>query len=84
MVDYLELSTLVTSCDTDFYSKDPKEIKSTSLQWTSAEKGQPALQLKGFKDEDRSDVPKKYDLVVRETTADEDKVLKYISPADLF
>lgn len=83
-VDYLELSTLVTSCDTDFYSKDPKEIKSTSLQWTYAEKGQPALQLKGFKDEYKSDVPEKYDLVVRETTADEEKVLKYIAPADLF
>ena len=83
MVDYLELSTLVTSCDTDFYSKDPKEIKSTSIERTSAEKGQPVLQLKGFKDEDKSDVPEKYDLIVRETTADEDKVLKYISPADL-
>ena len=84
MVDYLELSTLVTSCDTDFYSKKPKEIKSTSIERTSAEKGQPALQLKGFKDEYKSDVPEKYDLIVRETTADEDKVLKYISPADLF
>lgn len=84
MVDYLELSTLVTSCDTDFYNKNPKEMKSTSLQWTSAEKGQPALQLKGFKDEDKSDVPEKYDLIVRETTADEDKVLKYIAPADVF
>lgn len=84
MVEYLELSALVTSCDTDFYSKDPKEIKSTSIERTSAEKGQPALQLKGFKDEYKSDVPEKYDLVVRETTADEDKVLKYISPADLF
>ena len=51
MVDYLELSTLVTSCDTDFYNKQPMEMKSTSLQWTAAEKGQPALEIKGFADE---------------------------------
>ena len=38
-VDYLELSTLVVSCDTNFYSKEPKEMKSTSIEWTSAEKG---------------------------------------------
>ena len=82
MVDYLELSTLVVSCDTDFYNKQPKEMKSTSIEYTSAEKGQPALQLKGFKDEARSNVPDKYDLIVRETN--EDKVLKYIAPVDLF
>ena len=51
-VDYLELSSLVVSCDTNFYSKEPKEMKSSSIEWTSAEKGQPALQLKGFKDEE--------------------------------
>ena len=84
MVDYLELSTLVTSCDTDFYNKDPKEINSTSIERTSAEKGQPALQLKGFKDESQSGVPAKYDLIVRETNEDKEKVLKYIAPADLF
>lgn len=84
MVDYLELSTLVTSCDTEFYNKDPKEINSTSIERTSAEKGQPALQLKGFKDEAQSGVPAKYDLIVRETNEDKEKVLKYIAPADLF
>lgn len=82
MVDYLELSTLVVSCDTDFYNKDPKEMKSTSIEYTSAEKGQPALQLKGFKDEARSKVPDQYDLIIRDTN--EDKVLKYIAPVDLF
>ena len=35
-VDYLELSSLVVSCDTNFYSKDPKEMQSTSIEWTSA------------------------------------------------
>ena len=84
MVEYLELSTLVTSCDTDFYNKNPKEINSTSIERTSAEKGQPALQLKGFKDEAQSGVPAKYDLIVRETNEDKEKVLKYIAPADLF
>lgn len=83
-VDYLELSSLVVSCDTNFYSKEPKEMKSASIEWTSAEKGQPALQLKGFKDEAKSEVPGKYDLLVRETNEDEEKVLKYIAPADLF
>lgn len=83
-VDYLELSSLVVSCDTNFYSKQPKEMKSTSIEWTSAEKGQPAVQLKGFKDEAQSDVPGKYDLLVRETNEYEEKVLKYIAPADLF
>lgn len=51
-VDYLELSSLVVSCDNNFYSKEPKEMQSTSIEWTTAEKGQPALQLKGFKDEE--------------------------------
>ena len=51
-VDYLELSSLVVSCDTNFYSKGPKEMQSNSIEWTSAENGQPALQLKGFKDEE--------------------------------
>ena len=83
-VDYLELSSLVVSCDTNFYSKEPKEMKSASIEMTSAEKGQPALQLKGFKDEAKSEVPGKYDLLVRETNEDEEKVLKYIAPADLF
>ena len=83
-VDYLELSSLVVSCDTNFYSKEPKEMKSTSIEWTSAEKGQPALQLKGFKDEAKSAAPGKYDLLVRETNEVEEKVLKYIAPADLF
>ena len=35
-VDYLELSSLVVSCDTNFYSKDPKEMQSSSIEWTSA------------------------------------------------
>ena len=47
-VDYLELSSLVVSCDTNFYSKQPKEMKSASIEWTSAEKGQPALQIYNF------------------------------------
>ena len=47
-VDYLELSSLVVSCDANFYSKQPKEMKSASIEWTSAEKGQPALQLYNF------------------------------------
>ena len=51
-VDYLELSSLVVSCDTNFYAKEPKEMQSSSIEWTTAEKGQPALQLKGFKDEE--------------------------------
>ena len=83
MVDYLELSTLVTSCDTDFYNKQPMEMKSTSLEWTSAEKGQPALQIKGFKDEGSVNPPEKYNLLIRETTEENDKILKYIEPTDL-
>ena len=83
-VDYLELSSLVVSCDANFYSKQPKEMKSASIEWTSADKGQPALQLKGFKDEAKSEVPEKYDLLVRETNEVEEKVLKYIAPTDLF
>ena len=83
-VDYLELSSLVVSCDANFYSKQPKEMKSASIEWTSADKGQPALQLKGFKDEAKSEVPGKYDLLVRETNEVEEKVLKYIAPTDLF
>ena len=47
-VDYLELSSLVVSCDTDFYSKEPKEMQTASIQWTSTEKGQPALQIYNF------------------------------------
>ena len=35
-VDYLELSSLVVSCDTNFYSKEPKEMQTASIQWTSA------------------------------------------------
>ena len=83
MVDYLELSTLVTSCDTDFYNKQPIEMKSTSLQWTSAEKGQPALEIKGFADEGSVNPPQKYNLLIRETTEENDKILKYIEPTDL-
>ena len=47
-VDYLELSSLVVSCDTNFYSKEPKEMKTASIEWTSTEKGQPALQIYNF------------------------------------
>lgn len=47
-VDYLELSSLVVSCDTNFYSKQPKEMKTASIEWTSTEKGQPALQIYNF------------------------------------
>ena len=83
MVDYLELSTLVTSCDTNFYNKNPKEMKSTSLQWTYAEKGQPVLEIKGFKDEGSVNPPQKYNLLIRQTTDDDDKILKYIEPTDL-
>ena len=83
MVDYLELSTLVTSCDTDFYNKQPMEMKSTSLQWTAAEKGQPALEIKGFADEGSVNPPQKYNLLIRETTEENDKILKYIEPTDL-
>ena len=71
-VDYLELSSLVVSCDTNFYSKEPKEMKSASIEWTSAEKGQPALQLKGFKDEESlQSPPDNYSLIVREKNADD-------------
>ena len=83
MVDYLELSTLLTSCDTNFYNKHPMEMKSTSLEWTFAEKGQPALQIKGFKDEGSVNPPQKYNLLIRETTEENDKILKYIEPTDL-
>ena len=83
MVDYLELSTLLTSCDTNFYNKHPMEMKSTSLEWTFAEKGQPALQIKGFKDEGSVNPPEKYNLLIRETTQENDKILKYIEPTDL-
>ena len=47
-VDYLELSSLVVSCDTNFYSKEPKEMKTASIEWTSAQNGQPALQIYKF------------------------------------
>lgn len=47
-VDYLELSSLVVSCDTNFYSKQPKEMQTASIQWTSAQNGQPALQIYNF------------------------------------
>ena len=47
-VDYLELSSLVVSCDTNFYSKEPKEMKTASIEWTSTDKGQPALQIYNF------------------------------------
>ena len=47
-VDYLELSSLVVSCDTNFYSKEPKEMQTASIQWTSAQNGQPALQIYNF------------------------------------
>ena len=47
-VDYLELSSLVVSCDTNFYSKEPKEMQTASIEWTSTEKGQPALQIYNF------------------------------------
>ena len=47
-VDYLELSSLVVSCDTNFYSKQPKEMQTASIEWTSTEKGQPALQIYNF------------------------------------
>ena len=71
-VDYLELSSLVVSCDTNFYSKAPKEMQSTSIEWTSAEKGQPALQLKGFKDEESlSSPPDNYSLIIREKNVDD-------------
>ena len=30
-VDYLELSSLVVSCDTNFYSKEPKEMQTASI-----------------------------------------------------
>ena len=30
-VDYLELSSLVVSCDTNFYSKNPKEMQTASI-----------------------------------------------------
>ena len=83
MVDYLELSTLLISCDTNFYNKHPMEMKSTSLEWTFAEKGQPALQIKGFKDEGSVNAPEKYNLLIRETTVENDKILKYIEPTDL-
>ena len=83
MVDYLELSTLLISCDTNFYNKHPMEMKSTSLEWTTAEKGQPALQIKGFKDEGSVNPPEKYNLLIRQTTEENDKILKYIEPTDL-
>ena len=84
-VDYLELSSLVVSCDTNFYSKQPKEMKSASIEWTSAEKGQPALQLKGFKDEESlQSPPDNYSLIVREKNAEDERVLKYIDPTDVF
>ena len=84
-VDYLELSSLVVSCDTNFYSKEPKEMQSSSIEWTSAEKGQPALQLKGFKDEESlQNPPDNYSLIVREKNADNEKILKYIDPTDVF
>lgn len=84
-VDYLELSSLVVSCDTNFYSKEPKEMKSASIEWTSAEKGQPALQLKGFKDEESlQSPPDNYSLIVREKNADDERILKYIDPTDVF
>lgn len=47
-VDYLELSSLVVSCDTNFYSKEPKEMQTASIQWTSSQNGQPALQIYNF------------------------------------
>ena len=84
-VDYLELSSLVVSCDTNFYSKEPKEMQSSSIEWTSAEKGQPALQLKGFKDEESlQNPPENYSLIIREKNADNEKILKYIDPTDVF
>ena len=84
-VDYLELSSLVVSCDTNFYSKQPKEMKSSSIEWTSAEKGQPALQLKGFKDEESlQNPPDNYSLIIREKNADNQRILKYIDPIDVF
>ena len=84
-VDYLELSSLVVSCDTNFYSKEPKEMKSASIEWTSADKGQPALQLKGFKDEESlQSPPDNYSLIVREKNAEDERILKYIDPTDVF
>ena len=84
-VDYLELSSLVVSCDTNFYSKQPKEMQTASIEWTSAEKGQPALQLKGFKDEESlQSPPDNYSLIVREKNAEDERVLKYIDPTDVF
>lgn len=84
-VDYLELSSLVVSCDNNFYSKNPKEMQSTSIEWTSAEKGQPALQLKGFKDEESlQNPPDNYSLLVREKNVDNERILKYIDPTDVF
>ena len=84
-VDYLELSSLVVSCDTNFYSKAPKEMQSTSIEWTSADKGQPALQLKGFKDEESlSSPPDNYSLIIREKNVDNERILKYIDPTDVF
>ena len=84
-VDYLELSSLVVSCDTNFYSKEPKEMQSSSIEWTTAEKGQPALQLKGFKDEESlQNPPDNYSLIIREKNADNQRILKYIDPIDVF
>ena len=83
-VDYLELSSLVVSCDTNFYSKEPKEMQSSSIEQTSSQNGQPALQLKGFKDEAQTQVPDKYDLIVREKNAEDERILKYIDPTDVF
>lgn len=83
-VEYLELSSLVVSCDSNFYSKEPKEMQSTSIEWTSAENGQPALQLKGFKDEESlANPPDKYSLIIREKNDDNERILKYIDPTDV-
>ena len=60
-------------------------MQSTSIEWTSAQNGQPALQLKGFKDEESlQSPPDNYSLIVREKNADDERILKYIDPTDVF